>query len=267
MTGPDDQPDSRPYAWVVPGDDTANANGFIDARISREGEFTKPLYERPAPEPVAPSSKERLIELALWFERGGNADMYRHELITTLREYASALSEVCRFCGVQTEPARERCCELCFQKALQNTAAARAADEPPANPMGRDADWVLAIGHALGLDSGYKVPIVPKPEVFRELFDEVRRRASQPPTEILWRNTLGNLVAAVERMGRRPETPVDLDVQFAMREARQMLGGLYAETKPATHMPACPICKRDDCRLTYEDCHKRTHETSGAQEQ
>lgn len=36
-----------PYCWVIPGDDTANADGWIDARVSSEGEFTKPLYAHP----------------------------------------------------------------------------------------------------------------------------------------------------------------------------------------------------------------------------
>lgn len=55
--------------------------------------------------------------------------------------------------------------------------------------------------------------------------------AAQAQDEILWRNALGNLVAAVERLGSNPMCPYDADVQFAMGEARQMLGGLYAETK------------------------------------
>jgi hypothetical protein len=40
-----------PFCWVIPGDDTANMNGFIDAHVSNHGEFTKPLYEHP---PKAP---------------------------------------------------------------------------------------------------------------------------------------------------------------------------------------------------------------------
>jgi hypothetical protein len=32
----------------------------------------------------------------------------------------------------------------------------------------RDTDWVLALGHAVGLDSGLNVPIIPDPEVVRE---------------------------------------------------------------------------------------------------
>jgi hypothetical protein len=38
----------KPDAWVIPGDDTAKMDGTIDARIDREGEFSKPLYAIPA---------------------------------------------------------------------------------------------------------------------------------------------------------------------------------------------------------------------------
>jgi hypothetical protein len=27
---------------------------------------------------------------------------------------------------------------------------------------------------------------------------------------------------------------------------------------PSTWMPTCPICKKSDCRLTYEECHRAT---------
>lgn len=40
--------EARPYAWVIPGDDHEDMNGFIDARISEEGEFTNPLYDAAA---------------------------------------------------------------------------------------------------------------------------------------------------------------------------------------------------------------------------
>lgn len=39
---------ARPFAWVIPGDDNEDMNGFIDARITEEGEFTKPLYDEAA---------------------------------------------------------------------------------------------------------------------------------------------------------------------------------------------------------------------------
>lgn len=40
------EPPAAPCAWTIPGDDTADMNGFIPARINSEGEFTKPLYAR-----------------------------------------------------------------------------------------------------------------------------------------------------------------------------------------------------------------------------
>jgi hypothetical protein len=41
------QPQDEPVAWVIPGDDNANANGFLDAMAYQHGEFTRPLYDRP----------------------------------------------------------------------------------------------------------------------------------------------------------------------------------------------------------------------------
>ena len=34
----------EPVAWVIPGDDNEDVNGFLQCRINRDGEFTKPLY-------------------------------------------------------------------------------------------------------------------------------------------------------------------------------------------------------------------------------
>jgi hypothetical protein len=33
----------KPFAWVLPGDDTARDDGFIDAMVIQQGEFSKPL--------------------------------------------------------------------------------------------------------------------------------------------------------------------------------------------------------------------------------
>lgn len=70
--------------------------------------------------------------------------------------------------------------------------SAGQATEPVAergSPCGNDADWVLAMAGALGTDSGILVPIVPSREGFRQLFDEVRRRAAgqvipEPPAGV-----------------------------------------------------------------------------------
>ena len=38
----------------------------------------------------------------------------------------------------------------------------------------RDRDWILALGYAVGMDSGFMVPIVPKVEPCKQLFDAIR---------------------------------------------------------------------------------------------
>ena len=47
----------------------------------------------------------------------------------------------------------------------------------------RDVAWVLAIARALGEGSGFNIPIVPKPEAFKELFDAIRQRSATPATD------------------------------------------------------------------------------------
>jgi hypothetical protein len=37
----------EPVAWVIPGDDNARADGYLDAMAWREGEFTRPLFASP----------------------------------------------------------------------------------------------------------------------------------------------------------------------------------------------------------------------------
>jgi len=49
------------------------------------------------------------------------------------------------------------------------TKRAEAAESRLAEKQSnRDTDWILALGHAVGLDSGLNVPIIPDPEVVRE---------------------------------------------------------------------------------------------------
>lgn len=45
------------------------------------------------------------------------------------------------------------------------------------------ADWVLAMAKALGMDSGFRIPIVPDVEAFKDLFAAVRASAVQPATQ------------------------------------------------------------------------------------
>jgi len=70
----------------------------------------------------------------------------------------------------------------------RNVVLCGAAQEPQpdASPLGRDADWVLAMGYALGLDSGFKVPIVPTVGAFKALFDSVRAQAQEPAQPVAW---------------------------------------------------------------------------------
>ena len=39
--------EAEPVAWVIPGQDTARDDGFLNARMDRDGEFTRPLYAHP----------------------------------------------------------------------------------------------------------------------------------------------------------------------------------------------------------------------------
>jgi hypothetical protein len=40
----------------------------------------------------------------------------------------------------------------------------------------RDRDWILAMGDALGLDSGFSVPIIPETAPFKKLFADITER-------------------------------------------------------------------------------------------
>jgi hypothetical protein len=48
----------KPFAWVLPGDDTARDDGFIDAMVIQQGEFSKPLYTAAALEALAAENAE-----------------------------------------------------------------------------------------------------------------------------------------------------------------------------------------------------------------
>lgn len=54
----------EPVAWILPGDDNESANGFIDARVNSEGEFTRPLYTAP-PTHTALQARVRELEAKL----------------------------------------------------------------------------------------------------------------------------------------------------------------------------------------------------------
>ncbi len=52
------QSEAEPVVWVIPGDDTEDCNGFIDAMAWEEGEFTRPLYAHPTHAPVEEANHE-----------------------------------------------------------------------------------------------------------------------------------------------------------------------------------------------------------------
>lgn len=35
-----------PLAWIIPGDDNENMNGFLDCKVNPDGEFTRPVYSQ-----------------------------------------------------------------------------------------------------------------------------------------------------------------------------------------------------------------------------
>lgn len=79
-----------------------------------------------------------------------------------------------------TQKVREQIAEL-LQRSVYRDGAGhlceKAADTLQSlldERENRDRDWVLAIGHALGLESGFMVPIAPEVEPFKELFAAVR---------------------------------------------------------------------------------------------
>lgn len=61
---------TEPFCWVIPGDDNADANGMLDASVDLTGEFTRPLYAHPRPEPeprITREEAETLLES--WHEQ------------------------------------------------------------------------------------------------------------------------------------------------------------------------------------------------------
>jgi hypothetical protein len=61
----------------------------------------------------------------------------------------------------------------------------------------RDRDWILAMAHALGTDSGFNVPIVPTVEQFKLLFAAVRAQQQQAEQTEVGREFLGKIVRMV----------------------------------------------------------------------
>ncbi|WP_019997302.1 hypothetical protein [Aureimonas ureilytica] len=75
----------EPVAWVIPGDDNANADGWIDCRADRWGEFTRPLYAHPDPEAARlREDLERVTRVAELL--GESFEANKTALVSALRE-------------------------------------------------------------------------------------------------------------------------------------------------------------------------------------
>jgi hypothetical protein len=61
------------------------------------------------------------------------------------------------------------------------TTPTATASQESSSPLGRDADWALAMAQALGTNSGYSVPIIPDVDAFRKLFDAFRASQESAP--------------------------------------------------------------------------------------
>lgn len=73
----------EPVAWIIPGDDNANMDGFIDARMDNQGEFSMPVYSQIQVDALIASHEARERELvealkvfadeaAVWVKNGDN---------------------------------------------------------------------------------------------------------------------------------------------------------------------------------------------------
>jgi hypothetical protein len=103
-------PCAQPLAWVIPGDDTADANGFIAARVSCEGEFTKPLYGHPPTARI--SDLESLLREALPLVEAHTPPTSEAGTMVSLRnKLRAALGKFCCFEDCDQEPTHGAYCE------------------------------------------------------------------------------------------------------------------------------------------------------------
>ena len=100
-----------------------------------------------------------------------------HELWPLIRAFVAASVDCDRSNGAVSQQ-YHRLAESNLRDAIESLSRA-----PASSPLGRDADWALAMAGALGTDSGFSVPIVPSVEAFRMLFDAVRSRAPAEPAD------------------------------------------------------------------------------------
>jgi hypothetical protein len=144
-------------------------------RLREQVEETAKLFE-PAAALDALTEADRTRIVSIVAEFGTNNEWQRNvELyLAGKREAAAALLALqSRVAELQERPPNsQRWSDAEMQAAL---ATARAEG---GSPLGRDADWAIAMGHALGLDSGFRVPIIPSVEAFKELFAAIRAKGN-----------------------------------------------------------------------------------------
>jgi hypothetical protein len=61
---------ANPFAWAIPEPDNANADGWLDCRVSQDGEFSKPLYEHP---PTIAQTAKTLVDWTYLYTTQGEA--------------------------------------------------------------------------------------------------------------------------------------------------------------------------------------------------
>jgi hypothetical protein len=96
----------------------------------------------------------------------------REALAGLLREALYSLG-----CGCGESGLCHRCDPLYYR--IEAALSAQGGEETADTQHDRDMAWILAMGHALGLGSGFSVPIVPKAESFRKLFAEIREKEGE----------------------------------------------------------------------------------------
>lgn len=121
------------------------------------------------------------------------AEVFRRDLQAVLAEARA---------DFESEPCQCAKCTADEPTPTPMTPVAAAAKAKPANE--RDLDWIIAIAHGIGVDTGFHVPIVPEQGVFRDFFNQIRARLAPPPDDVQrdaerWRALLG--CARVRVMG------------------------------------------------------------------
>ena len=90
---------AEPFCYILPGEDMANDAGFIDARIWKEGEFTRPLYATPIP---CPKCGEKEKEIDKWKQRAWHEKSERtvsdREKDAEIARLTKELDTVCERC-------------------------------------------------------------------------------------------------------------------------------------------------------------------------